>query len=260
MTVQMIKPARLAYILLPWRLVFFYSYKAGNTSLVHWLYEYAQPRIKGGVTVHSKRKYLNSPNHSISIADGVKLIQNNGFRGVALARDPYSRAVSAYLNKFVVDGDVWRKSPESLERFARDLIGGDERFSFIDYLEKLSTRAAAGERIDPHFAPQVPAYLRGVPFFQHLLKLESIDEDLGTLMRKYRMPAAPFPRHRATSSAAPAESAGALENASSTSCFDLSRDETRPTSEQLLCPRSVGLINTLYETDFETFGYARRST
>ena len=260
MTVKMIKPARLAYILLPWRLVFFYSYKAGNTSLVHWLYEYAKPRIKGGVTVHAKRTYLNSPNNSTSIAEGVKLVQNHGFRGVALARDPYSRAVSAYLNKFVVDGDVWRKSPESLERFARDLMGVDEQFSFIDYLEKLNARAAAGERIDPHFAPQVPAYLQGVPFFQHLLKLESIDEDLGALMRKYRMPAAPFPRHRATSSVSAGNSAEVLENASSTSCFDLSQNETRPTSEQLLCPRAVGLINELYATDFETFGYARRST
>jgi hypothetical protein len=257
MTVKMIKPARLAYILLPWRLVFFYSYKAGNTSLVHWLYEYAKPRSKGGVAVRAKRMYLNSPNNSISMTEGVKLIRNHGFRGVALARDPYSRAVSAYLNKFVVDGEVWRKSPESMERFARDLIGGDERFSFIDYLEKLSARTAAGERIDPHFAPQVPAYLQGVPFFQHLLRLESIDEDLGALIRKYRMPPAPFPRHRATASAT--NGAESLENASSTSCFDLSRDEARPTSGQLLCPRAIGLINELYASDFETFGYARRS-
>lgn len=259
MTAQTTKPARLAYILLPWRLVFFYSYKAGNTSLVHWLYEYAKPRVKGGVAVHTKRTYLNSPNNSTSMMEGVKLVRSHGFRGVFLARDPYMRAVSAFLNKFVVDGEVWRKTPESMERFARDLIRKEESFSFIDYLEKVDNRISAGERIDLHFSPQVPVHLRGVTFFQHLLRLESIDEDLAALTSTYRMPPAPFPRYRATS-AAPGVSNPALQgNASSISCFDLSREEHRPSAEQLLCPRAVALIDHIYATDFETLGYSRRS-
>ncbi len=244
------------YVVLSKRLVFFFSFKSGNTSLGGWIYEEVKPRIaKIAANVKDYRIYLNNPNMDIAAKDGLDLVCNHGFKGVVLSRNPYARAVSAYVNKFIVDGERWIKSYADLEPFAKKFLGEEceNGISFVSYLEKIKNMRDRKVAVDLHFSPQMPKILIDKKFFDYQLKIENIDEDLKNLCEKEGLVWRKFPKLR-TSKIAANNVDGDL---SSISSFALSKSKIQPKKENLLSSVAINLINEIYAVDFEKFGYER---
>lgn len=244
------------YVVLSKRLVFFFSFKSGNTSLGGWIYEEVKPRVaKVAANVRDYRTYLNNPNMDITAKDGFDLVCNHGFKGVVLSRNPYARAVSAYVNKFIVDGERWITKYADLEPFAKKFLGGEceNGISFVSYLEKIKNMRDKNIAVDLHFSPQIPKILIDKKFFEYQIKIENIDADLKNFCEKEGLVWREFPKLR-TSKNAVKNVEGDLSCISS---FALSKDKIQPNKGNLLSSAAIKLINEIYAMDFEKLNYEK---
>lgn len=241
------------YVLLNKKLVFFFSFKSGNTSLAYWIYNYLKSRSDFVVGNKDIPVYLNNPNMHISAGMGWSLIKNNNFKGVVLSRDPYARIVSAFVNKFIVDGDRWIKSYDNLEHFSKVFLGDSCKsgVSFMEFLNSIYNYSVSGQEINRHFAPQVSDKLLDKNFFTYQVRLESVDNDLRKMCESEGLVWRPFPRLRTTKINLRLFDG----DASKISCFDLANKELLPKKKNLLTADAISLINKIYEKDFSVFGY-----
>lgn len=241
------------YVLLNKRLVFFFSFKSGNTSLAYWIYEYLKSRDNFEVDSKHVRSYLNNPNIHISAESGLSLIRQNGFKGVVLSRNPYTRAVSAFTNKFVVDGGRWIKTVDNLEHFSKSFLGQDAQsgVSFVEFLQKIKNSINSGTGLNRHFAPQVSSKMIGKKFFSYQVRLESVDDDLKKICESEKMEWHEFPKMRTTN----LKLRSISDDLSSANCFELAKKEILPKSENLLNKNTINIINDIYKNDFIELNY-----
>jgi hypothetical protein len=247
---------RQAYVLLEKKVVIFYSYKSGNSSLVEWVFEMVKPKAKGGIEPKRKRPFLSSPNIGVNAALAFDLITKHGFKGVILTRDPYKRAVSGFINKFVRDGNLWLRIDRGYEKCAIELMTNTSKFSFIDYLNAISElkQSHNDRRLNPHFRTQVdPRYSRFMKLLR-IVKIENIAHDLGGFCLENNIPFDRFPRERATDTA----DANLFEgDASFTDCYELAQSRCVPAYEQMFSKYAIELINQIYDIDFVFLGYEK---
>ncbi|MDF0601318.1 sulfotransferase family protein [Psychromarinibacter sp. C21-152] len=156
-----------------------------------------------------------------------------GRRGVAaladcfkfcIVRDPYSRTLSAYLDKIV---GRQRQSRRPL-RLLRDKHGTDAPTfeQFCLYL------AEGGLYDDNHWAPQVAGLVLPPERFDHIGRFERLDEELDLIARRI------FGRGYASERRyGPASTDAAAQ------------------LEAHYTPRAREIVQTLFRPDFETFGY-----
>jgi hypothetical protein len=248
-----------AYVLLEYKAIIFYAYKSGNSSLVEWIYEFVKPNTTKGINLKRKRALLSSPNIGIRASLAFNLIRKHGFNGAILVRNPYSRAASGFINKFVRDGDIWLNVNRGYEKCAIELMADSPKFSFIDYLNAIrSYRLNSIEnRLNLHFKSQVNPVHSGLLKHLRIMKIENIASDLSEFCVENGIPYTELPRERSTSIKNTQPIDG---DASDIDCFELAQRNQLPTHDQLLSRDAIALINEIYEIDFLSLGYEKRES
>ena len=163
-------------------LVYLNNPKVGCSTVKNALWEILAPEAaKGKFDVHS----IEGSPFEDKLAKLGWLADANVFTFV---RNPFSRLVSAYLNKIV------GQEPRKLDQFCqRYQVPADQRLSFDEFVRCISEDAP--EYLDPHWRPQHINLM--YPFVQPNVigKLEHMDEELpGVLNRFLAAPLAPVQR------------------------------------------------------------------
>lgn len=256
---------RRAYVIHAQRVVFFWSPKAGNTSLAKWLVQGLWPAADDTAGM-PPRAFLKSDGSLMKFPAAYRLVAEEGYDSFALVRNPYSRAVSAYVNKFVMDGNLRLDGFDKLEPFAARLYlatsGNDPSapfsgVSFVQYLEhvaeKVCQRPPAEEPdLDAHWSTQVPFRFRRKGFkYGQIIKLETIDEDLAPAALRLGIEA-PFP-HLRRSRPEP----GSSDDVSEVASTEILAARRVPSEANLLSDGARALIEQAYEIDFEMLGYPK---
>jgi hypothetical protein len=202
---------------------FFYNRipKAANTTITQALFEHSRFRVRQPRRQHPKYQFLRplqlSPRE-------VQRLEREAWV-FTVVRDPYSRVLSAYLDK------VGRRRHQGLRFLAwASRHGQPETFlGFCRYLE------AGGLFLDMHWAPQAEILCLPLERFNFIGRVETLEHDLAYILQHlYGVePGAPAPR------------AGTSTGASAR------LDEVYGREERLI-------VNRLYAADFERFGYDRR--
>lgn len=251
--------SRQAYVYLPKQLLFFWSPKCGNTSLGDFIFK----NLEVDDAYHKNaRKFLSNANSKVGFKLAWKLINDHVFTGIVLSRNPYNRAVSAYLNKFVINRKKWIQNPDCMEGFSRKLFNQAKKYnndflplgiSFDDYLTHISCVLDQKKPLDPHFNTQVPFFLKDKNYYKHQLRLESIDQDLVLL---YELGfTGEFKKLRST---APLDAniPSNSEDLSNMPSFVLAREKIQPKFENLINKKTASLIEKIYAIDFEILNYS----
>lgn len=114
------------------------------------------------------KKSLLKPK-SMKTADLLKLASYYSF---AVVRDPYSRALSGFLNK-VASG----KNSREFGNFAG--FGNSTQTGFLEFLTYLDAGALYKDR---HFWPQSELLFQPVEHFSYIAKLETLVQDMKTIL------------------------------------------------------------------------------
>jgi len=243
---------RHAYVHLPARLVIFFSYKAGNTSLVDWLCDSMALKTSKGVQIKNNRALLASPAFSVDTKNALELHDRHGFHVAILSRNPYDRIVSGYVNKFVRDGDKWLGSDRKHEVCATQFLRRHPEMSFKQFLISIQQKKRRGRPVNPHFDTQYHEPAAAVYKEAHVLHLETIQHDLQKLSTILSIDLPPFPHARATHrSLASTEKRNHTEESWRT----LAAQHITPDKQSLLTPECARIVQNIYAKDFSTFGY-----
>lgn len=160
-----------------------------------------------------------------------------------MVRDPYARALSAYLNKVErrlgapARGDYWDKVVGQINTFRTEVLGAG-RFETIDFevfLRWLRDSGAWSAR-DAHWAPQ--SVLLGQPYvqFDYVGRFERIEADSAEILEKIGVDI-PFPTQKQVQ-------------------FKPTNAEER--LQHYLTPACQALVEDIYADDFANFGYPLR--
>lgn len=255
---------RRAYLVAEKKVVCFWSPKAGNSSLGSWLVQglWKEDFERSGLLF---RQFLMEAGRIAHFRRASKIVRKHGFDSFALVRNPYTRAVSAYSNKFLYDGGKVLDRFEYLEMFARGFAvtnvgagsGEDYRgVSFADFLEAVAQQvrspAKDGEpALNVHWNTQIPFEVRSSGLrYGHIIRLENIEREIVPLAERLGI-SEPFPhrRPRRTTAANPGMDLSEMTS------LEIIRAGLIPDERNLLTPRTRSLIEEAYAIDFECLGY-----
>lgn len=139
----------------------------------------------------------------------------------AIVRNPYSRTLSAYLNKFA--GNERKKA-----KFSRQLgLAGDA--TFAQFVDAIARQDAA--EMDPHWRIQTVNIHCGLIRYDHFVKFEDYDAGFGAIVSRF-FGAAPLRNVHKGDTGASARLA------------------------EYYTPAIADDVRRIYAADFETFGYA----
>lgn len=156
--------------------------------------------------------------------------------GFSFVRNPYSRIVAVYYDKFV----NYRETPSQREMFGRyERLRPDMTFS--DFVDWLVTEEGSDRRADPHFLSQHYFLVDGdgEPAVDYVGKVESAAEDVAELQRLLGLDVEPLPH----------------VNANATR--DRDRFDTSARWLDVLDDGTKRLLAQRYDGDFELLGYPR---
>lgn len=164
---------RQAYVHHPSKTVVFWSPKVGFSSIAN---EFA--RLVAGqdlADLKVRRVPVRSTldkEHFVRHPGARSLVVKDGYRSVVMSRDPFDRAISGYLNKFVFNNGRKLLSLDALEPFAKNFAveileyGGSvptESFPGITFREfcqhcfrKIEERGGQEPDLDHHWNTQIP--------------------------------------------------------------------------------------------------------
>lgn len=260
---------RRAFVNLNDRWVFYWSPKAGNTSLCKWLLDTVENRHG----IRDRLEESHGPRGILKLAYGcndfrltARLIRDFGFRSFVLARDPYRRVVSAFVEKFVFRNRPITSS-EHLHGFAMQFYrytkgtetsyGGLSFILFLRTLNEIIASTSAGQepKLNVHWNTQVPFHFKDIGFhYDKILRLESVDADAASVATDLGVQAT-FPFER---SQRPANSPD-NEDLSNVSSAELARAQTIPGPANLLTEEASSLIQSVYSIDFHLLRYEASS-
>jgi hypothetical protein len=198
------------------------------------------------------------------------VVKRDGFQDFVLARNPFRRAVSIYVEKFVYRFHALDQ-PSLLKKFAlrtyRDIMattsgGPADRsrpymgLSFVQLLEHMLSRVESrGDRGEPdlngHLNTQVPLSFEGRFQYGHVIKLEQVAEGIKPLAERLGCEA-PFPRSRVNRIELKVVDEGDL---SDVPAVEMLRAGIVPGPGALLHDRTKSLIRQAFAVDFRAFGY-----
>jgi len=201
---------------------FFYSRvpKAANTSITQTLFEHTAFRRESTRREHPKYQFLRPLFLSRQEVDR---LEHEAFK-FTFVRDPYSRALSAYLDK------VGRQRHQG-RRFLLWAQRHNQPETFLGFCRYLE---AGGLFLDMHWAPQVAILCLPLERFDFIGRVEHLNRDLAVVLeRLFHVQAA-----------GPAPHAGTHTRASE------QVDDAYGLEER-------AIVNRLYTSDFERLGYDR---
>jgi hypothetical protein len=260
-----------AYVLLEQRVLIYWSRKAANTALGEWLYESVVRIRRDREARISARKFMIAAQYRIEYPMALEFKDRMGFDDFIVARDPFRRAVSIYLEKFVHYRDTGLDRLDLLTNYAqrayqqidtrRGGTGSADTFSgisFVEFLEYVSEQVESREPgkepdLNGHFLPQVPfAFVdRGIEYSK-VIHLENIQTEIFPLAARIGS-GIPFPVARSNSVKASADPGVDL---SETRSVDLVRSGLMPSASNLLSPRTRALVLRAYGHDLTKLGYS----
>jgi hypothetical protein len=244
-----------AFVYLPKKAIFFWSLKVGTTSLRDWFAKLIIPAKNQDAELKAGRPIFSTPNVQIFPPLAEDLILNCGFKSCIIMRDPYKRAMSMYINKFVNSNGDWRTPDVVASCAARTLLKSEPNMSFKRFLETTSD-SARNFTDNSHWWTQVN------PKYAHLLDHTSkIDlPDLTTGIQEFCSVVdikCPPMKTKFITPKVPPTLQGDL---SEIGCTDLAIAQCIPEPHQLLTPATISLINDTYDIDFRALGYAKKSS
>jgi len=254
-----------AYISHEHRFVALWSPKCASTSVANWF-------INGFVSnCYDKskftRKMLHSEGYTCDANEAQWYCFSKGYTSAFYSRNPYSRSVSAFLNKFYVKHQKVISSFEKLEPFARDFINDYNSYrvydstnyniSFIQYLEFVSYLILEKKSIDHHWDRQVPRFdgFKLVPDF--IVKQESFDQDIKNLNAYFDLP--DFVTIKRNSTTYSNDYILSDSDFSHASNFECRKQKIALKYNNLINSQSASLIKRIYSIDFEYFKYDKDS-
>lgn len=198
-----------------------------NSTLAH-------DRDKGGLTYLEPE--LDAPNAGLP----------EGVPRYAMVRDPYERALSAYLNKIEhLAGkppskrfDHWNRIIDEIDAFRREALGADQypQINFEVFLRWLKESGSWSAR-DEHWAPQSDLLCQPHVAFDYIGRFEAIEKDsahiLDLIGENVRLPSQKQVKF------APTNAKAFLET--------------------YLTPQARDLVEDIYAVDFINFKYKSRS-
>lgn len=155
-----------------------------------------------------------------------KILNDDSYIRFTFVRNPFTRILSAYLDKIV------RRLPEAKEIYQTLNRTDNEDIAFVDFLRAIHIRTKAKQPIDKHWRPQsiqCPEYCR----LNQIGRIENFDNDFRRIMKSIGFTIRKI--HRVDSHAT---------NASS-HISNLYTDEC------------INLVVEIYHQDFELFGYKK---
>ena len=93
----------------------------------------------------------------------------------AIVRNPYSRVLSCWLNKFVVGGGKTHKY--------RKLVNADREPAFAEFVEEICKQTP--EEMDPHWRVQYYNIFCELIRYDEFVRFERMDEELGAIVSRY---------------------------------------------------------------------------
>lgn len=264
--------SRDAYIVRDRRLVVFWSRKAGNTSLAEWLFDVI-PVCPAARQERRPSQYMKKSAYRVDHMAALAAIENEGFRDFVLARNPFDRAVSAYVEKF-----CFRQAPirsfHELTNFAQraflDIMGSKGKSSdpadyedtypgisfddFLAYVERgqADLRLDGEPRLNAHFSTQVPFSFDGRHSYGCVMPLETIADSIRPLAEALGTDT-PFPHSRKNEEdpkRRDAKESSPIESA------EVAAAVTIPRPANLLNEQTRAAIRRIYDIDFRMLGYA----
>jgi hypothetical protein len=264
--------ARDAFVFPEKEAVVFWSRKAGNTSLTNWIADVVLQN-EGGERMR-QRAMKQRGDLRIRFHEALDLVQKKKYESYILARDPYGRIVSSFVEKFIRYRDEPMDSLAAVKNFSartflqimemKGLSGSRHDYaenypgiSFVDFLEFIRARVRApGEDGEPdlngHFNTQVPLFFDGRLRYDHVLQLEKMPEAIAPLAARLGTDV-PFPHLR--SNPAGKGTPDAPADHSQITSMELIRADTVPSAATLLNDHTRGLIREAFEIDFRLLGY-----
>jgi len=267
--------ARDAFALNEHEVVVFWSRKSGNTSLANWIGDILLPDTK---PLQRQRVMKRGDDFRVDATEALELIETKGFDNYILARDPYRRIVSAYVEKFIryrdepmdsigaLKGFSARTFLEMMEMKGRPSGRGDYAdsypgISFVEFLEFILARVKEptdrGEPdINGHFNTQVPLLFDGRFQYAHVMKLEEMPEAATGLAARLKS-SVPFP-HLRSNTAGKSDMTPAGDHSEAKS-VDLIAAGIIPAAASLLNDKTRSLIEEAFDLDFRMLGYEKAS-
>ena len=228
-----------------------WSAKAGCTFAVKWfLYQRGEleQALQHSDWIHDYRTqvYRSSPVYEA----GVHRAEYGKFRYFRLVRDPYSRAVSSYLHMVRTVGDTAFHAPFN-DFLGRDIEAGSG-VSFAEFCEFLLSIDVS--RCDIHYRQQ--AHLletRGLIDVDHVVHLESLEQELDPLVGKYHLkPVSVGELSASHHNTRRSRSHGFVGDQP----FQRTAEDVYPDYHQFYNEELAAMVRTIYAEDFHRYGYS----
>ena len=218
--------------------------KVACTSFKLWMLEIAgeTPPRPFNEQVEAQRYSLRRLGHRAMS----QILQDPDYFSFAFVRNPWSRVVSAYLNKFqsvnVTSEPVIAKLRRDRKR--QDLTADVPFREFIEFLSRGNPR-----KFDEHWRPQ-HLFLRDVQL-DFLGRFEHLSRDFAWVQQRLEIDT-PLPHHNVTGYADQADS---QECVADLTAAKLKRRGPFPDYRRFYTPRLRDLVGQIYAEDINRFGY-----
>ncbi len=241
--------SRDAYILPDHKVVVFWSRKAANTSLARWLTPAIDPAAPLDDPLFAPRIFLKEKGLHVDHRQALALIREEGFDHYVLTRNPFTRAVSAFVEKFVW-GNTGPRNIATVEPFAQKMyldamrlfgrstdpadhaqsyhLSFDEFLAYLVHQVRNRADYLRGEpRLNAHWNTQVPYRFEHFAY-ENQIRVENVAADSVALGERLRL-AVPFPHAN----------------------FNQLREVMAP----VVTAQAAELIREIYAIDFRKLGY-----
>lgn len=116
------------------------------------------------------------------IGDFSKLINSKDFYKFCFVRNPYTRLLSAYLDKIAPNKENTFRKHYVFTQLGLDFRSKENKVSFKDFVKCISSHPI--ELMDPHWRPQYYQTLQDFINYDFIGRFESISKDIDSMVRK----------------------------------------------------------------------------
>lgn len=257
---------RQAYVDDDRKLLIFWSPKCGCSAIVEWWYagpvgkaadEEEVPRAKA-------RHWLHSQGYERRLKQLARL-DLPAFHKIVIARHPFDRAVSAYIDKFVGRHGRWKDEYQKLEGFAaefwRQIRGVDltdhqdsyDGLTFLEFLEAINervlSRGDSEPKLNSHWNTQVPFAFDMAPPYDDVYDIQELTGALSKINDIYGFTYVPGVRRSIDYGSFDGQFAGDI------SSLTLAREGRRLNRRNFYSAETEKMIRSAYDIDFRTFSY-----